>query len=71
MKVISFEKITSLNISPLTCYEWADKALREKEKALLPAKISLKPSNKEGVFYNTMPIIMEKWAGLKEVTRYP
>ena len=69
MKVISFEKIVDLNIDPLLCYEWVEDALKNKKESLLPAKINLKPS--DGVFYNTMPIIMEQWAGLKEVTRYP
>lgn len=72
MKVISFEKIKSLNISPLTCYEWVSEAIAEKQKVLLPAKISLKPGV-EGVFYNTMPVIIPflGWGGVKLVTRYP
>lgn len=72
MKVITFEMIKNLNISPYTCFEWVSESILHKKDALLPAKISLKP-NIEGVFYNTMPSILplENLAGLKLVTRYP
>ena len=72
MKVITFDKIKGLNISPLTCYQWVSDAIAHKKDAILPAKISLKPEI-EGVFYNTMPVIIPsaKVAGVKLVTRYP
>jgi len=72
MKIISFDKIKSLNITPLKCYEWVSDVIAEKHSALLPAKISLKPGM-DGVFYNTMPAIIpsSKWGGVKLVTRYP
>ena len=74
MKIISFDKIAGLGISPLQCYEWTTKAIKVKSATLLPAKISLKP-DKPGVFYNTMPAILpsgENWrGGVKLVTRYP
>ena len=57
MKIITFEDILKLNISPFECFEWVSSAIEEKKKALLPAKISLKPEI-EGVFYNTMPVIL-------------
>lgn len=72
MKIISFDHIKELNISPLRCYEWVSNVLEKKGEALLPPKISLKPGQ-EGVFYNTMPAIFpnDKWGGVKLVTRYP
>ena len=72
MKIVSFDQITSLNISPYTCYAWVSEGIRRKHEALLPAKISLKPGI-PGVFYNTMPSILPfaGYAGVKLVTRYP
>lgn len=72
MKVISFDKIESLHISPRECCEWVADALAIKDQALLPGKISLKPEIKD-VFYNTMPVIIPSlgWGGVKVVTRYP
>lgn len=72
MKIISFDQIRKLNISPMTCYEWVSEAIESKKDSLLPAKISLKPGI-EGVFYNTMPVIIPsaKVSGVKVVTRYP
>ncbi|MDE5872871.1 MAG: ornithine cyclodeaminase [Lachnospiraceae bacterium] len=72
MKIISFDKIKELNISPLTCYKWVSDAIALKKEALLPAKISLKPGI-QGVFYNTMPVIIPSAnvGGVKLVTRYP
>ncbi len=71
MKVIGFKDIVNLGISPKCCYEWMAEALENKSQAILPAKISLKPS--EGVFYNTMPVLIPTnlWGGVKLVTRYP
>ena len=72
MKLISFDKVEQLQIDPLDCYRWVDEALRCKNNAILPAKISLKPGI-PGVFYNTMPSILPEqgWGGVKLVTRYP
>lgn len=72
MKVISFDKITEMAVSPLQCYEWVSEMISSKKNALLPAKISLKPDI-PGVFYNTMPAVLPQanWAGVKLVTRYP
>ena len=73
MKIISFDKIQNLGITPLQCYKWTQEAIAEKKNALLPAKISLKPPGMDGVFYNTMPAIIPsaKLGGVKLVTRYP
>lgn len=72
MKIISFDKIANSKLDPLICYKWVEEVLKNKDKALLPTKISLKP-NIEGVFYNTMPSILpyKDIAGVKLVTRYP
>lgn len=72
MKIISFDEIRNLNISPKECYEWVEEVISNKREMLLPAKISLKPDI-PNVFYNTMPCILPEagWAGVKLVTRYP
>lgn len=72
MKVITHTDIVNLDISPLQCYEWAEYVIRNKDKMQLPPKISLK-TKEEGVFYNTMPSILEgeSVAGVKIVNRYP
>lgn len=73
MKIIDFETIKNLNISPLVCYRWVTEAIaNEKINTVLPAKISMKPGI-NGVFYNCMPVVLNncKVAGIKLVTRYP
>ena len=72
MKIVSFDKIKELNISPLMCYEWISDVISFKKNALLPQKISMKPAI-HGVFYNTMPAIIPyaNVGGVKLVTRYP
>ena len=69
MKAITFQDVRNLAISPLTCYEWASETIRDKDKYILPPKISIKPS--DGVFCNVMPTIGGSVGGLKVVTRYP
>lgn len=56
MKIINFKDIQSLAISPLECYEWVDETIRNKNSAILPPKISMKPI--DGVFCNVMPSII-------------
>ena len=56
MKIINFEDIQSLAISPLECYKWAEGAIHNKNRAILPPKISMKPF--DGVFCNVMPSII-------------
>lgn len=73
MKIISFEDVRALNISPMVCYEWASKMILHKEDAFLPAKTHMNmPGN---VFCNVMPCILRMsdmaWGGVKVVTRYP
>lgn len=74
MKIITFQDITSLNIKPAECYDWAESIIKNKKKTLLLPKISLKPL--DGVFCNVMPSIVpgsdnSNWGGIKVVTRYP
>ena len=69
MKIITFRDVKNLNISPARCYEWVSETIRDKEKYILPPKISLKP--RDGVFCNVMPTIGGSMGGVKVVTRYP
>lgn len=70
MKLITFDDIRNLNISPLTCYQWVSEMIVNKKNTTLPPKISLKP--KDNVFCNVMPCILNaNWGGVKIVNRYP
>lgn len=76
MKLINFQDIKKLNISPKQCYEWTDEMIRNKNNTVLPPKISLKPV--DGAFINVMPCLLKdilngknSWGGSKIVTRYP
>ncbi len=74
MKVVTFEDVKKLNVSPKLCYSWVTQMLKDKDKVNLPAKISLAPA--DGVFCNVMPCIMPNddfgsVGGVKVVTRYP
>lgn len=71
MKVIDYETINNLNIS-VDCYlKWAETVLLNKNRYILPPKISMKKENH--IFINVMPSIIdsEKVAGVKVVSRYP
>jgi hypothetical protein len=65
MKIISFEDIRDLNITPQTCLQWVSDMIANKKEALLPAKISMKPVEK--IFCNVMPCILKgekkQWGG--------
>lgn len=74
MKIIDFAQIKALNISPKVCYDLVSDMIKNKDKVMLPTKISMKPE--EGVFCNVMPVILEnseeiRPGGVKIVTRYP
>ena len=74
MKIISFEDVKSLNVSPVSCYEWVSDMIKQKGNAQLPSKIHMTlPGN---VFCNVMPCIVSgidgiHAGGVKAVTRYP
>lgn len=70
MKVITFDDIVNLNISPSVCYEWVSEMIAQKKSALLPPKISIHPS--EETFCNIMPCMLKNgMGGTKIVNRYP
>lgn len=76
MKIITFDDINKLQIASEQCYQWVSEMIQNKESALLPPKISMKPV--EGVFCNVMPSILKDetnallhGGGVKIVTRYP
>lgn len=73
MKLITFNDITALNISPETCLDWVSEMILNKSSVLLPPKISMKPL--DGSFCNVMPSIVpldgKRYGGIKVVTRYP
>lgn len=71
MKIVDFNTIKNLNLSPSLCVEWVGEAFRMKYSAQLPGKISMKIDPK--IFFNTMPVYlpqMERF-GVKVVSRYP
>ncbi len=70
MKVITFNDIKSLDISPVKCYEWVEEALLHKNEAILPAKISLHLEN--DAFFNVMPCLLPQQdaGGVKVITRH-
>ncbi|MBP5694692.1 MAG: NAD(P)-binding domain-containing protein [Bacilli bacterium] len=73
MKIVTFEDIKKLNIPVETYYNWTVEMIRNKSKAMLPPKISMKPY--DGVFCNVMPSFIPNkdsdYEGVKVVTRYP
>jgi len=71
MKIITHQDILDLNITPAEAYDWAEYVINNKDKAILPAKISIKPEDMEGVFCNVMPCYLGEFGGVKMVTRYP
>lgn len=70
MKIISQQQIRDLNISPAQCVEWIKESFSLKERAQLPAKISLHPQGND--FFNTMPCLLPEpihYFGVKIVHR--
>lgn len=73
MKIVSFDDVNLLNISPMKCYEWVDEMIKNKSECLLPSKTHMNmPGN---VFCNVMPCLVHSKigtvGGVKVVTRYP
>lgn len=56
MKVISFDDIKQLNISPLCCYQWVSDAIKHKRDFYLPAKTHM--AMPDDSFCNIMPSII-------------
>lgn len=71
MKILTHKDIVDLNIDPIECYNWVSEMIKNKNTAILPAKISMKPS--KDVFYNIMPSILptDNIGGVKVVSRHP
>lgn len=74
MKIISFDDINALEISPIDCYEWVNDMIVRKQEAVLPTKIHMNMSG--NIFCNVMPSLVPgfagaTWGGVKVVTRYP
>ena len=70
MRIISQSEIRELNISPVNCIEWVKESFSLKERAQLPAKISLHPQGND--FFNTMPCQLpapDNYFGVKIVHR--
>ena len=70
MKIISQQQIRELHIAPAQCVEWVKESFSLKEKAQLPAKISLHPQGND--FFNTMPCLLPEpfnYFGVKIVHR--
>lgn len=78
MKIISHQQIRALNISPSTCLDWICESFSLKQRAELPAKISVHPN--DGEFFTSMPCLLPKpnnadvkfkrrYFGVKEVHR--
>ena len=56
MKVITFEDIKKLNISPRICFEWASEMIAQKNDCMLPPKIHVNMKNSR--VYSAMPAIL-------------
>lgn len=74
MKIVSFEDIKMLNISPKDCFDWVSEMIKQKQDAILPAKIHMNMAG--NVFCNVMPCLVQEAegsnvGGVKVVTRYP
>jgi ornithine cyclodeaminase/alanine dehydrogenase len=71
MKIISFQDIASLNITPANCVEWAKEAFLNKYKCDLPPKICQRLP--DDVFITSMPCILPDLGigGIKIVGRFP
>lgn len=70
MKILNHKQIEALGISPKTCFEWIKESFGLKEKAQLPAKISLHPQGND--FFNSMPCVLPSpsdYFGIKVVHR--
>lgn len=71
MKIINFDTIRNLSISPVHCVEWVEAALLMKYESCLPHKISMTIDS--DVFFNTMPSFLPSCGrfGVKIVSRFP
>ena len=57
MKVIGFEDIKALQISPAQCYAWVSEMIGKKGMTVLPPKVHM--NLPENIFCNVMPSILK------------
>lgn len=71
MRMIDFNTIKNMHISPQTCLEWVKDAFIHKSEAQLPSKVGI--TQPDNIFFNTMPCLIpnEKVFGVKVVSRFP
>lgn len=71
MKIIDFDTISTLHITPKQCYDWIYELFSIKYQTVLPEKISMKGN--DNIFVNTMPCKIPAIGryGVKVVSRYP
>lgn len=69
LNIINFEEINNLQITPAECVDWAEKVIKNKNKYILPHKISITYEN--NCYFNTMPAYLPDLniIGVKEVSR--
>lgn len=69
MKLISFNEIKSLNITPQQSYEWIDYVLRNRDKFVLPTKVRIPLEGSD--YCNVMPSSLPegKIFGVKMISR--
>lgn len=69
MKLITFNDIKALNITPHQSYEWIDFVLRNRDKFVLPTKVRIPLEGSD--YCNVMPCSMPdgKFFGLKVINR--
>ena len=69
MKLITFEEIKSLGITPEMSYEWIDYVLRNRDRFILPTKVKIPLDGSD--YCNLMPCAMpdEKYFGIKVINR--
>lgn len=72
MRIISFDEILTLAITPEMCLTWAEDVIKNKNKCILPPKNSIKFGNNNNCFFNTMPSFIPflNRFGVKEVSRF-
>lgn len=56
MRLITADEIKRIGLSPSCCVDWVRESFLMKDRAQLPAKISLHPQG--GDFFNTMPCVL-------------
>ena len=61
MKIVTFDDVKSLGVSPTNCYEWVNEMIARKQEAFLPAKTHMNMAG--NIFCNVMPCLIPGLAG--------